>query len=311
MVKPITLFSSAAGLNTKHDPQRLLAGTKDDPGLIEFSQAVNVAIDDRGLVELRPGSTSLHSGIFHSLFRDDGECFVVQENTTDAAIMQVAADYSLSVVKTGLTKNLRMAWMQVNDSVFCSNGAQRGIINNGIWYDWPTPAAWSGPDSSEVFSPAPNSLHMAHRSGVVGLACGNTVCFNRVPFNYFLFNLTDDAITFPSKVLMVAAVDGGFYVSDEHAVWFFRGDHPRNFTQIKADEHPAVEWSLAHNPLDLSDIMDIQGYAAVWINKDGIRVGMPDGKTMPFTEDKAPLPASVSGQSGATLVTRSKIIAAL
>ena len=68
MVKPITLFSSAAGLNTKFDPQRLLFGTKDDPGFVELSQAVNVSIDDRGLIEQRQGLSTVQSGYYSALF---------------------------------------------------------------------------------------------------------------------------------------------------------------------------------------------------------------------------------------------------
>ena len=45
----------SAGLNTRLDPERLQQANRQNGYEIEFAQAVNVSLDERGLPELRTG----------------------------------------------------------------------------------------------------------------------------------------------------------------------------------------------------------------------------------------------------------------
>ena len=180
MTKPITLYNGSSGLNTVLDPQRLSQGSKDRPGIIELSQAVNVSIDDRGLVTLRNGYTEAVEGEFHSLFCDGGDCFVVQENASDAAIMRVRDDHSIVLVRSGLSKGLRMCFAQANTDTFYSNGVQNGFIRNGVNYPWPV-QTYRGPDADVDFATSvPVANHIAFLQGgkcviSVGPSCVSTM----------------------------------------------------------------------------------------------------------------------------------------
>ena len=311
MVKPITLYTAAAGLNTVLDPQRLLYGVQDNPGLIELSQALNVSIDERGLVELRKGYTQLASGTYHSLFCDDGscDCFVVQERSDDAAIFRVDAGLTLTVVRTGLTKGLRMAWGQSNTDTFYSNGVERGFIRNGISNEWPV-GVYTGPDDDRGFAAsAPIANHIAFlQGGMLLLAVGPAIFINHAPFQYGLFNLRSGYIGFQSDVLMVAPIKSGAFVSDCERTWFFRKmDGWYSFKQELVAEYPAFLGSLAHQKVKLSKIgLDTPGFGRVWAGPRGICIGTETGQMIDLTEDKVVYPSGYS--SGACLVHGDTII---
>lgn len=225
MVKPIPLYNGASTLNTILDPQRLSQGTRKAPGIIELAKAVNVSIDDRGLVTLRRGDALLKVGDFHSLFCDGGDCFVVQERVDDAVILRVTSlsPITAETVVSGLSQGLRAEFKQVNDDTFWSNGVQCGYIRSGINHAWPV-GAYRGPDADIDFltsPPIPN--HMAFlKGGKCAVAVGNAVFLNHEPFQYGLFAPAFGYIGFESDVSMICEVQGGFYASDAKRTWFFR-----------------------------------------------------------------------------------------
>jgi len=301
MVKPITLFTSSAGLNTRLDPQRLQAGYDNKTGVSEFAQLVNVNIDDRGLPELRPGFTEAVAGEFHSLFCDGGDCFVVQERTSDAAIMRVNPGLSLSAVQTGLAKNRRMAWAQNSTDTFYGNGAQDGFIRNGVRSAWPS-GSYQGPDDDRDFVTMPPANHIAFfKHAMIVIAIGAVVYVNHSPFQFGLFNPRSGYIGFQSNVVMLAPVQNGIFVSDSERTWFLRKlDTWYGFRQEIVAEYPALEWSLAIGKVALRDVgIDAPGFGRLWGSRDGICLGMDDGSFLNITREKVAYPTGYS--SGATM----------
>jgi len=306
-MKPVTLYSGAAGLNTILDPQRLSQGTKKEPGMIELAVAVNVSIDDRGLVTLRKGDTLAESGEFHSLFCNGGDCFVVQERIGDAAIMQVAGDLSLSGVRSGLTKNRRMSFTQVNGDTYYSNGSQNGFIRSGISAAWPV-NTYEGPETNLNFSPAPVGNHVAFKKGgLMLIAEGPTLWINHEPFAFGLFNLRSGFVSFASDIKMICPVAGGVFVSDSGRTLFLRGTSWFDFIQVQVADYPALEWSLAHDTVLLRKLgFDMPGHGRIWASTKGVCIGMDDGTFINMTEDQIKYPSGYT--SGACLVTDSHII---
>lgn len=305
----ISLYSASSGLNTVLDPQRLKAGYDNQEGVTELSQAVNVSIDDRGLVSLREGYIAGTAGEFHSLFCDGGDCFVVQERTEDAAIMRVLPDLSLLGVRSGLTKNRRMAWCQANADTFYSNGLQNGFIREGVSSPWPT-GNYTGPDDNREFPlVAPVATHIAFRpGGQVVIAVDDALYINHEPFQYGLFSLRSGFIRMQSDVVMLVSVRDGIFVSDGERTWFFRKlDGWYNYKQELVAAYPAVSGGLATNKINLADIgFNAPGFAAVWLSTTGICYGLDDGTLVNATEDRVTLPVPLS--SGACLVKGTTII---
>ena len=291
----ITLYKGSIGLNTKLDPKNIKSNAEES--LIELSQAYNVSIDDRGLVSLRNGNTQQVSGSFHSLFCDGGDCFVVMERVSDAAIYRVMSDLTLSTtpVKEGLTKNRRMVWAQVNTDTFYSNGAQNGYIRSGVAYTWRL-GTYKGPDADMQFAAAvPIANHMAFRQmGQCVLGVGSVAYLNHQPFQYGLFNLRKGAIGFESNLTMLADVQGGFYASDAKRTWFFRNTGTwYGYRQEAVDSVPVIEGSLAHNRILLRDAeIDANGFGRIWCSTKGVCVGTDDGTVINLTKEKVEYPTT-------------------
>jgi len=305
--KDTLLFSGSRGLNTVLDPERLSQGTEDDPGMVELAVAVNVSIDDRGLVTLRNGDTLAGSGEFHSLFCDGGDCFVVQERTEDAAIMQVAGDLSLSGVRSGLTKNRRMSFAQVNGDTYYSNGIQNGFIRSGISSAWPI-NTYEGPETNLNFSPAPVGSHIAFKpGGLMLIAVGPVLWINHFPYIFGLYSLARGFVQFASDIRMICPVAGGVFVSDSTATWFLRGTSWFDFVQVQVATYPALEWSLAHDRVKLQDMgFDAPGFGRIWASTEGVCVGTDDGTLINLTDGQIKYPSGYS--SAACLVTDSHIL---
>lgn len=308
MVKPITLFTSSAGLNTKLDPQRLMAGYDNETGISEFAQAVNVSIDDRGLVTLRNGFSQETTGEFHSLFCDGGDCFVVQEGTNSAALMKVNADLTLTGVRSGLTKNRRMAWGQSNYDTFYSNGLQNGFVRDGVSYTWPV-GTYQGPDVDMQFTAAPIADRIAFMAGgQILLAKGDALFLNHEPFQYGLFNLRKGYIGFASPVRMVCPVTEGFFVSDGSNTWFFRRTESwYAYRQELADDVPVIEGSLTSDRVRLSDIgFEGDGFGRIWCSTEGVCLGTDSGRVVNLTKDAVVYPTGYT--YGACLLRGTTVI---
>ena len=310
-VKPITLYTAAAGLNTRLDPQRLTQGVKDHPGLVELSQAVNVSIDDRGLVSLRNGDTLAQAGSFKSLFSAGRDCFAVEERTSDAAIVRVVSlePTVIDGIRSGLTKGQRMAWCQVNDDTFYSNGLQNGFISGRVSYPWPV-GAYTGPDADISFeTSAPVADHIGFRpGGQMLLAEGPAVWINHLPFQFGLFSKRHGYIGFDSDLTMLAVVRDGFFASDAHRTWFFRkGEGWYTYRQEIADNAPAQLGSLAHDLIPLREIaVEGEGFGRIWASARGVCLGTDDGRLINLTEEKINYPAGYT--RGACLLWGKTII---
>lgn len=310
MVKPITLYNGADGLNTLLDPQRLSQGTKDRPGIIELAQAVNVSIDERGLVTLRQGSTLVTAGSYHSLFCDGGECFAIQENASDASIVRVNSDLSTSVIRSGLSQGKRMAWAQSGTDTFYSNGTQHGFIRDGLSSAWPV-QEYHGPDADMQFATAiPAASHIAFvPGGQVLLAVGSAIFANHAPFQYGLFHPGRGNIAnCETDITMLAPVHGGFFGSDGLRTWFFRRTGEwYQYKQECADLSPALEGSLAHDKIKLSEIgFDLPGFARVWASTEGICIGTDDGQVFNITKENIKYPSGY--RVGACLIKNYAVI---
>ena len=311
MTKPITLYSSTAGLNTRLDPERLLFGIKDNPGLVELAQAVNVSIDDRGLVTLRNGDSLLLAGNFHSGFCDGGDCFAVEERTSDAAIVRIVSvsPFTTAGVRSGLTKNKRMAWGQSNTDTFYSNGVQNGYIRGGVSSAWPV-GSYTGPDADLQFdSAAPLADHIAFiQGGKLILAVGSALFINHEPFQYGLFSKRKGYIGFESDVTMLCPVDAGFFASDGKATWFFRKmEGWYAYKQERVEDAPVIAGSLAYDRVQLRGIgMEGNGFGRIWCSAEGVCLGTDEGTLINLTKEAVVYPTAHN--YGASLIRGTTVI---
>lgn len=287
----VSLYEATAGLVTMIDPQRLTPGGAEGP--MELAECVNIAIDERGLAELRHGGEVLQEGEFHSLFCDGGDCFVIQERTNDAAIMKVAPDGELTGVRSGLTKNRRMGWRQINQDAFYGNGFQNGFIRDGVSRPWPL-GEYHGPDADAVFEPMPIANLIGFRpGGQMIVARGDAIYLNHQPFQFGFFNRAEGYIGFEGDVTMIADVRDGFFAADSRATWFFRKLDTgwTHYRQELASDRPALPGTLAHDRIDLADAgLEEPGFGRIWADADGIVLGTDGGTCVNLTKSRVRYP---------------------
>lgn len=304
----ITLYKGTTGLNTVLEPKSLISNAEEN--LIEFSQAVNIAINDRGLTTLRNGNVLVKSGEYHSLFCDTGDCFIIEERESDASIMQLNGDGTTTGIGSSLTKGLRMAWCQSGEDTFYSNTVQNGFIRAGVSRAWPVNTNSNPDDDRQFLTEIPKASHIAIRQhGQMLLAVDNVILANDFPFMYGLFCLRSGVIAaFESNVTMLVSVGDGFYASDGKSTWFFRQmEGWYNYKQELIENAPALIGAVAIDKIRLTDAgMESPGYGAVWASTKGICLGPDNGQANNRTSSKIVYPDGYT--SGACLIKNNTVI---
>lgn len=305
MRNPYTIFTGTTGLNNIVDTVRL----KFDPetGIAELSESVDCDIDDSGGVSRRAGRTLLQAGNFHSLFCNKGDCFVVEDRVSDAALYKVGTGLTLTGIRSGLTKGERVSFFQVGDKTYYSSLFQNGMCENGLSYAWPT-HTHVGVDTHREFYPAPLGSHIAYLDGRMWIVVGDTIYVSEM-YQVGSFRLAARGFPFPSDVRMIKPVAGGMWVSDSTKTGFIRS--AEKFEQMVWDKEsvypvPAHEWSECIELVDLSKtIFNIPGQSAIWSCDDGLCIGTESGRVVVATKDKLNY---LTGAMGATVAVGHNVI---
>ena len=304
MTKPITIFRTANGLNTKADPARIYS---DANGVQDLSVAVNVDVTDTGRLSRRKGYTRQRAGAFHSLFCDGGEALVV--SGTSLCILN--ADFTTTAVGT-VTANAKLSCSKINDDIYFCNGHECGIVRNGEAIAWEK-GEYIGPITHRVFDDPPVGSHVEGYNGRVYVAQAGSLWFSE-PFNLGCFNFEDNLWWFSSDIKMVRAVEDGLFVSTSNDVYFLSGLDTEQPLQTKVCNYPAIEHSesWAEGRINISqdgDINIVQGGGKrflMWLSDYGVCFGGPGGQFVNVTWDR--IGEFPNGLTGSSLIFDGKFV---
>jgi len=272
----ITIFQGSTGLNIVDDPVRLAE--------TDLQVAVNISIDQSGRVKSRPRTMQVQAGNFHSLFCDGGDCFVIK----DTALYQVAADGSLTGIRSGLT-DAPMAFAQVGDKTYYTNGFEKGIISGGVSSVW-SKGTYVGPTTHRHFSAPPIGHHLAVFAGRMLISQDNVLWWSE-PFNFGLYDLSGSFVQFNTKITLVKPIDAGVFISTEKNTYFLSGTDPKQWTLRTVATYPAIEWTDAIEYLSAADLgIDIPGKVPVWASTEGAILGTPNGNIINLNKKKVIYP---------------------
>ena len=296
----VNLFTGTTGLNTVDDPVRVTID--GNSAITDLAKSVNVSITRTGRTELRAGNSLSISSNLHSLYCDDGPCYVIKEFASDGAIEQVAADLSLTGIRSGLTKYARMDFEKDPDGgTFYANGFENGKIVDGISIPWPDMSDHVGGDTSRYFSKAPIGEHIALGHGRAWISYeenGKYIVAYSEPFAYGKFDLTRCYFLFESSVRMIRPVDNGIYISDSNKTYFYRGTDPTDMEIITVANFPAIEWSDAIDKVEASDIGFDKGLSVLWASPEGAILGHSSGTVVNLNKEKIIYPEDVRQGAG-------------
>jgi len=288
-METVRILTSSKGLNTKLQKTRV---AYDKSGTTELTKAVNVSHDYTGRVSRRSGYNYQVEGDFHSVFCDEGDCFLGR----GLDLFKLNNDLSITGVRGSLSGN-RIGFCQIGRETYYANGHQNGVIRNGQSYPWPV-GEYLGPETSRSFSSAPAGTHLAYYNGYLCISVGNVLYFSE-PWAPGLFNMSKMFVQFSSEVLLVKPVVSGIFVSDSEDTWFLHGPTPSDFVQKKVLSYPALEWSDAIDYVESLDIgLEIPGLCAMWGSRYGAVLGLPDGTAINRSINKVKYPKIGSQGSG-------------
>jgi hypothetical protein len=118
-------FSKFAGLLNTQNPERFTPA--------DLVTADNVDIDDSGQIFLRDGQALEVAGAAHSVWSNSDHTLALFVAGT--GLLRLNADYSTTTLAT-VTAALRMAYVEVAGRVYFTNGADTGVIANGVARSW-------------------------------------------------------------------------------------------------------------------------------------------------------------------------------
>ncbi|MCG6552567.1 MAG: hypothetical protein L7F77_09590, partial [Candidatus Magnetominusculus sp. LBB02] len=104
------------------------------PGRMGFSylqSALNVDIDDSGMIRRRAGYRKVYGGTPHSLWSDGRICLFCEDGQLKE-LMKPETDggpYEVRSLRDGITSGSRMAYLSVNGTVYYSDGVATGAID--------------------------------------------------------------------------------------------------------------------------------------------------------------------------------------
>jgi hypothetical protein len=119
--------------------------------------------------------------------------------------------------------------------------------------------------------------HMAFYNGRLYTLLGNILTFSDV----YDIETRDDRkcrIPIPGYGYMIAAVEGGVWLSYSGKTVFLKGDEPDEFEFVEVADYAAVPWTVARfDGKDAAPDAPV-GDSLIWMSEKGICMGGPDGQ---------------------------------
>jgi hypothetical protein len=292
--KTIPFLRSSRGLNVVTDPVRIMFDP--EKGIVDLATAYNVDIDSSGRISRRSGQTLKGNWNSRDSFCEGGECLFV----SGSSLYRLNADYTRTGVRSGLTSEERMWYVQVGNKIYYANGIERGYVVGGISYIWQK-GIYYGPVTSRVFSNPPEHITMLEVYKGRLYAVVDDVIWYSEPLNYGAFDLAANFIPAGSNVRFIKASYGatdkesdGLYVGTDKGVIFLEGDEPDKFSLEQVSDSPPVIGTAVRAESALTGDGK-SGKEVIWTAQNGIWIGNANGSAICVTKDKLVFPSALNG----------------
>jgi hypothetical protein len=273
-LSPTLRFRQFKGINNVDDPVRLHEGNKVS-GLTSLVEAENVDIDSRRMLSRRDGMLApRYVGVVHSIWSNENEdiCFFVE----GTELKQLFSDDTTAVVKTGLTPELEMSYVEVNNIVVITNNQFIGYIQDGAYKDF------IDPDGRGKIRPIPGHLIETFQNKIL-VAVGSAIYFSDSMMLHN-FDRRKNYHQFHGVISMIKAVKDGVYISDSKDTYFLAGG---DFQKARADK-VADYMSFNDGAIRLEgEELGLEGYSGkviMWASEKGICVGADGGRFANITK---------------------------
>ena len=222
-MKPVSSFQ---GLNNVIDPLR--------QGLSWLVQADNIDITNTGAIKKRKGYSLALAGSITGAYStlNFARCYIVN----DGVLLAMTSPTTAVTLQSGLN-SAPMYFTEVNEQVFFSNGVDSGIIqpDNAV-LPWRGSLLKDtkflnvdGKDVDPLFDPLPLGVDVIQhwRARIYAsqhMAAENqSIVWFSQPLGFHLFDLDDDFLLLPGRVLMLAPHDSALIIGTDAAIYAYDG----------------------------------------------------------------------------------------
>ena len=137
---------------------------------------------------------------------------------------------------------------------------------------------------------------LGYYRGRTYVAVGPFLMFSQ-PYEYALFDLRSDFLTFSADIQTFAAVSDGIFIGTTNETFFLRGTNPAEFTMQLVAPHGTIRGTEQIVAGDTTGADDERGKAvvALWMAKTGLTLGNTGGTIEGLTARKFTPPAASTG----------------
>lgn len=287
-----TVYSGGLGINNKVPAHRLKYDM--EAGVIAFEDAVDMLVDRTGELVTRQANDIIRTGDHHSLFPGKDWGLVVEERPIDSAIYRVDVSeigtYSFAGIRSGLTMNAKMDFVQVQDAIFYTNGYQNGMIGpDALSHPWKE-SVWPDQRTLIGFLPPPVASHLAYNAGRIYFSLDDMLYYT-VFAHLGLYDPALNGERFPSRIICIIPALDGMYVSDTKAIYWLAGLDPKAWKYKKVADYPAKEWGKCNTPVNPSFLgMEYEEPVFMVATKNGPVLCMPGGQAINLIDENVTMP---------------------
>jgi hypothetical protein len=282
--KRLTLMRNCAGLHTG------IAGVRvqynSETGLMFLQGCENVVVSRGGRISRRLGTDNKNATAMLDIFSDGVDCIAHSGD----AIYRVLADYSVVGLRNNLSDDLPMFFAKSPEGIFYNNGAERGLVKRfGGSFIWDRGEEEYSPVGSLLLSGPPQDMrHIHYHNGRMLCAVEKTVYYSDYR-SYGNFYYERDMLQFPDKVIGFASAGKTLFVFTEKHVFAYVGDTMKDAMEVHAANTPLIEGTVAINDAVRSEMNTLP----MWLTRNGLCAGGPDGTVRCVTEDRLVLPSDI------------------
>jgi hypothetical protein len=150
-----------------------------------------------------------------------------------------------------------------------------------------------------IYPPPVGAQFVIGYRGRAVVAFGNVLAWSQ-PLAYHHFKRSTDIQLFAEPIVMLDALDDGFYVAEGNRTWWVAGDDPDAWTPRQVDNIPVARGRALKLPGRKIPRLETTAMVLVWASATGPVAGLPGGVIVHLTEDAV----AMHGHANASLAFR-------
>lgn len=291
--KPTIELDEFTGINNQIEGSRLSFETSSrykKPHQLSLIEAINIDIDDSGMLLSRNGYYLSLSGSFSNLWSNGDICLF----NNNGSIESLSPDLKThTVILSGLDPTANIEFLDINGDVFLTNGSVIGYIRSNIFYSLTDP----GKTFKSVMPAGRLLTALNHRLFVVQ----DYIVVYSDPATYHYYDKRKNYLILPDRITMMKSVSDGIFISTIKSTYFMAGLSPEDFILTKVADYPANSNSAVYLEAPDVKVEGISEQVVVWSSPKGICLGSKGGNFINLTESKYQMFQSDSNASLAYL----------